>query len=1010
MAAKDRAKEMWEQLKRREQSKVTQVGQIYQSQRAATSTVSSNAIAASSSIHESAMGDERNAAAAAGVADDPAMHISDFGEVVKYIARDINCFTDADRAKRRASLQRVHDVLDASRNPNFASWSAGQVSAHFLERLLKPTLEALQDTVEKCRELAVGILASYVQSALVGLIRSDDPSASFAFQKVLSYMVPVFLSRLGSIGASGDCDAQETSEEVRVKLLAVFVGLVDVADQESLKSHMDEISSILRHCMQSDPFPEIKLQGCMALENFAHRIGSANFTLIAATIVPSLQSCVSHSHSKVRVQAVKAIGCVIRLGLKYNVEPWEQSIRSMVRSAQLDKTLSVRSELVVQCGLILEECVDWEYLLLPFLLFGVEFGESACERCAQILDALGERWVRFNEKEVDDILRYRPADADPQQCAFLYEREPRLALSVGAHPVSVRPPIGSRSLVQQHFRKFYKGLLADVEDWTAERRVAALRTLAVCSLFIEDHATEFLEAILPVLSRSILDGDQVVRSLVELICRRLGFFVPPRVYLGILAPRLPMHANTSSVSSQYAAIALGDILNSSSSVSHVASSGSSILVSYVTLIRFCLSGTSPHHILCPDHSSLDQLMSALALPDVCRSTDSQVLSSFADLLAYLASRDEVRSVLLSVFHSTVAPCIVWLLYRSEKLAVPILQALHMELSEYLERNVEVLYDHVFRMLATSSVSHIASEMHMFEAFVRNLHGAVIIRLWPRVVDGSIMTILSQTSERGSPKFEPRLATIFMGLMRRCFSALVEVTSSHADAVREILSSRLLSYCKTFVFPNCFWRPGGAPSTALRREAVAVLSVVVQHFLLADQEVFKTLIPDMISVLVSVLDDDEDDLRKVGTDALWFFFQAVLVLEPFQKSFSTVKEGLNRLEYEQHRSLFEALLKRLDDPSNATRISLCAGFIPYLDVLLQENDTARIWLETIVDTLLIHLDDPDHEVQQAVLPVLRRLAVSEPDLVAARAREARSKHRSPMYLDQIIPDGRQLSLS
>ena len=70
------------------------------------------------------------------------------------LQRDVNCLSDDNRTTRRRALDRLRRET-VGRSPAHSL----EVLQGLMEFLVKPLLKVLSDPVEKCRELAVGILA-----------------------------------------------------------------------------------------------------------------------------------------------------------------------------------------------------------------------------------------------------------------------------------------------------------------------------------------------------------------------------------------------------------------------------------------------------------------------------------------------------------------------------------------------------------------------------------------------------------------------------------------------------------------------------------------------------------------------------------------------------------------------------------------------------------------------------------------------------------------------------------
>lgn len=69
------------------------------------------------------------------------------------LQRDVNCLLDENRSTRRRALERLQkEIAQSSLHPK-------DVIDGLLEFLIKPLLRVFSDPVEKCRELAIGIIA-----------------------------------------------------------------------------------------------------------------------------------------------------------------------------------------------------------------------------------------------------------------------------------------------------------------------------------------------------------------------------------------------------------------------------------------------------------------------------------------------------------------------------------------------------------------------------------------------------------------------------------------------------------------------------------------------------------------------------------------------------------------------------------------------------------------------------------------------------------------------------------
>lgn len=72
--------------------------------------------------------------------------------LLQKLQRDVNCLLDENRSTRRRALERLQKETVQS-TPHIADEMEGLV-----DFLLKPLLKEFSDPVEKCRELAIGIV------------------------------------------------------------------------------------------------------------------------------------------------------------------------------------------------------------------------------------------------------------------------------------------------------------------------------------------------------------------------------------------------------------------------------------------------------------------------------------------------------------------------------------------------------------------------------------------------------------------------------------------------------------------------------------------------------------------------------------------------------------------------------------------------------------------------------------------------------------------------------------
>jgi dynein assembly factor 5 len=231
--------------------------------------------------------------------------------------------------------------------------------------------------------------------------------------------------------------------------------------------------------------------------------------------------------------------------------------------------------------------------------------------------------------------------------------------------------------------------------------------------------------------------------------------------------------------------------------------------------------------------------------------------------------------------------------------------------------------------------------------------------------------------------------------------------------KALLQPFVHSILKDIILSCCIWRAGKKPAV-LRTYATQFLSLFLQLF--SPLEAVPFLEPlfasDILPTLCSNVDDDEQTTRQHCLSTLIFVLEVpgIWNADAFKK-------------------LYPELLKRMDDAKDQVRIhtaSVWAAFFPAVktwmgsvallkgpedegklttvkDGQVIELGLDRGHYETIIDGLLIHLDDPDQNVQEAVCLALLagKQNVFDATLLHEKVHNAFGKHKSRLFLDRLI---------
>lgn len=200
-------------------------------------------------------------------------------------------------------------------------------------------------------------------------------------------------------------------------------------------------------------------------------------------------------------------------------------------------------------------------------------------------------------------------------------------------------------------------------------------------------------------------------------------------------------------------------------------------------------------------------------------------------------------------------------------------------------------------------------------------------------------------------------------------------------------------------PNIVWKAGRVAST-VRKVAVACLytllrghnpgasdgkGAAVVECSYVDADCAFATAPHVLPVLKTDLEDHDASTRQLVCHCL----RIVFAMLPLALSQQPVGD------------LYPALLKRLDDSSDDVRFAACGALERFVGSA-PPAAFAGTCIEYMTEQLLVHLDDGDTSIQDAVLGVLKALASQvDAKLVGRKAAAARTSHRSPAYVDRLV---------
>ncbi|XP_067427259.1 dynein axonemal assembly factor 5-like isoform X1 [Thunnus thynnus] len=418
-------------------------------------------------------------------------------EVLRGLARHLNCLNEDNKATRKRALELIkRETVDKK--------LSSSVLQEVFSALLKPLLKCLSDPMERCRETAIATITEFIRCV-------PKPEES------LPYLMPCLAQRLG------EKEIQEPAEELRLSAVEMLTLTVEVCGTQ-LAPYLTEMFNILQRTVV-DPFPDVKRESCKCTVIFAKCLPE-HFHMQAESLATPLMQTIAHQHSRVRVSVIEATGAVIQHSTGKNMD----DVLSHLAQRLFDDSPQVRKAVTAVVGdwlLHMRDRYSYFHKLIPLLLSSVndEIPEIRL-LAADLWRQVGAQWEKENEDDIKDKMD------------FLLTPPP-------LYPPGVeRPGLGCRELVVRNLGRLVPAITHDVTDWLVPTRVRTSQLLSVLLLHAEDHSTQHLQPLLATLYRACTDSERDVVSNCLAAAKLLGTFVPPAVFLKLLLD----HVTTSSSS------------------------------------------------------------------------------------------------------------------------------------------------------------------------------------------------------------------------------------------------------------------------------------------------------------------------------------------------------------------------------------------------------------------------------------------------------------------------------
>lgn len=187
-----------------------------------------------------------------------------------------------------------------------------------------------------------------------------------------------------------------------------------------------------------------------------------------------------------------------------------------------------------------------------------------------------------------------------------------------------------------------------------------------------------------------------------------------------------------------------------------------------------------------------------------------------------------------------------------------------------------------------------------------------------------------------------------------------------------------------LLPALVWRAGKA-AAAVRFAAITALSTLFAQRLLRGKQLQHLLAGDsLLPMMFQSLEEEYFvDTRLAACSGMYHLLLSA--------------EGT--MTHEQCRLIYPELLKRLDDSNNKVRANVCEALNVFVATMGALLDDANIMY--LINGMLIHMDDVDSAIQEAVCSVLETAAGYKPVAVQEAVSKVQHLHRSSTFTSRVL---------
>ncbi|CAF1284107.1 unnamed protein product [Adineta steineri] len=813
--------------------------------------------------------------------------------------RNIVLLSDSNKITRQKALQSLCNDFKSRLSDNDNNLSP---PSNTLESMLK----ILSDPAEKNRDLALTYISMYTTKYC-----TEENS----IDKALSLIIPALVQRLGTN------DIIEPSEEIRLKSITLLYELCRIyPNGNRLGLYLNEWVIILKRTI-IDPYPEVRKLSCELTSKLAAKCHE-KFHLMSESLIKPIIETMKHQHAKIRVEAINALGNVIRYGNNKSVE---DSVSPLAQRF-FDHTSTVRLAVINVVGIWMLELRDrysYFHMMLPLVLTGYT---DEIEEIRETTDSLwwdiGLKYEKENEEDLKDQINF---PHNPKKYP----------------PNLTRPNLGCRELVKRNLIRILPAIRNDLTDWVVAGRIKSAQLLAILTWQAEETITQHLEDTLQVCSKAIVDDETIVREQVNQSLIYIGYFVPIKTWFNLIR-------------------------------SHFEQSSS---LGLLRLIAPLLQGVSCEELI-ESQTILDQLLMIILKSEY---TDNFQITIQHELLRICRILIEKCQDQLEPYAYRIFKCILSLLsiVENDELKQQCKDtlnslALNSSVNELYEKFASKLFDDLKR--TSDNWLRSSRDRFIFETFI--MQAGSSNRFFLNDIVEILRTVMNPERD---PEVRNQCLLIIANLLQFIDEADMKTT----------ISPYLVIIINECILPNMQWK-AGRTAGAIRATAIATLWSLFQ----AKSFSFEQSTTSMNEIFQSVLGmlDDDDRLTRMNC---CYVLQALFSND----------DAIRTIDNDRLHKAYPDLLKRLDDVSDDIRLLVCSTVNAYIQAFHGDFtiELYRAHVEDIAKILLIHMDDQNTQIQNAVFDTIFQFATQLKDASETFINEIRNvkhKHRNQTLCDTL----------